>query len=101
MSSDEQTDCIQDGTQLKSAISDVASNIAVDDISDFPSAPGRLVLEDNTANREVVIYNAIDAVNNEFTNVTRGAEVARGGVAARRFRVEASTVRLRFRSWVL
>ena len=59
---------------LKSAISDVTTNIDVMDITDFPSAPGRLVLEDNTGNREVVIYNAIDAVNNEFTNVTRGAE---------------------------
>jgi hypothetical protein len=59
---------------LKFAISDVATNIDVQDISDFPAAPGRLVLSDNTPDREVVIYNGIDAANNEFTNVVRGAE---------------------------
>ena len=86
---------------LKFAISDVATNLSVgiQDIADFPSAPGRLVLDDNTPNREVVLYNFIDGVNGEFTNVTRGAE-GTSPVPQPQHRHSPSTVRRRSRSWV-
>jgi len=61
-------------TQLRVALSAANQSIAVDSVEDFPPAPGRLVLEDNTGLREVVIYNSIDSVFNEFNNVIRGAE---------------------------
>ncbi len=61
-------------TTLTSPISNSATNIPVQSVEDFPVAPGRLVIEDNSGNREVVTYAGIDAVFNEFTGVTRGVE---------------------------
>ncbi|OVE77049.1 hypothetical protein BVX98_03780 [bacterium F11] len=61
-------------TLLDNDISNLATNIPVVSVADFPTAPGRLVIEDNTGNREVVLYSGVDAVFNEFTGVTRGAE---------------------------
>jgi hypothetical protein len=61
-------------TTLSGAISGAATNIPVISVAKFPTAPGRLLLEDNTGNREVVSYTGVDAVFNEFTGVTRGLE---------------------------
>ncbi|MCB4757669.1 MAG: hypothetical protein LHV69_11680, partial [Elusimicrobia bacterium] len=61
-------------TTLKVAVSSMASVLGVDTVEKFPAAPGRLVFEDNTANREVVTYTGVDPVTQEFTGVIRGVE---------------------------
>ena len=65
-------DINSDVASLAVSITDTETTISVDDVSKLPTPPNLAVIGPDTNNPETILYESVDATNNNLTTVTRG-----------------------------